>query len=265
MAPGVVEPTCDAALVEASPAPAADEFAFFRIANFSDLPAIDFCFRAHDPTGTAPFDAGPYFASRTITTGLLSPLVTFYIARQPAQYDLRFVAPGSSDCSAPLAPDALALPALAAHAFWTFAVTGSPAATDFAVTPFEDDFASDTTRVRARVVNLMAGSASLDFGFGAADSFAPLFTEIGYRQAGRAPEADSKGYRAVPEAMNGTVAVRVSGAADDLVIGHGLNLAVSEVSSFFFIGSLGAPSARIVFCNDRGAVASPFAACSAMR
>jgi hypothetical protein len=243
-------------------AAAADEFAFFRVANFSELPAIDFCFRAHDATGAAPFE-GPYFASRTIATGLFAPLVTFYIARGPAQYDLRFVAPASSDCSTAVAPDVLTLPALAPHAFWTFAVTGSPAASDFAVSPFEDDFASDPSRVHARAVNLVVGSTSIDLGFGANDSFVPLFVDVRYRGVAASGDVDARGYRAVPESTNGLATARAAASSTDVAAGHGLNLSLSEVSSFFVIGTLGA--ARIVFCNDRGAVASPFAACSAMR
>src|SRR2546421_10066777 len=162
-------------------APTSDGFAFFRVANFSDVPAIDFCVRAHDETGAAPFE-GPFFASRAITTGLLSPLVTFYIARRPQRYDLRFVAPSSADCRTAIAPDAVALPALSAQSFWTFAVTGSQSTMDFAVTSYEDDFASDPRRVRVRVINLFSGPAAIDFGIGAGGSFELLFGDVRYRQ-----------------------------------------------------------------------------------
>ena len=36
------------------------EYAFFRVANFSEHPALDFCMRPHDPTESLPFEAGEH-------------------------------------------------------------------------------------------------------------------------------------------------------------------------------------------------------------
>src|SRR5437899_2293268 len=59
--PGVVAPM-EAGCSQADGTSASDggipttEYAFFRVANFSEHPALDFCMRPHDPTESLPFE-----------------------------------------------------------------------------------------------------------------------------------------------------------------------------------------------------------------
>jgi hypothetical protein len=247
-----------------------DEFAFFRVANFSEQPALDFCIRPHDPTDSLPFetslDSGPYFASRHIETGLPYPLSSFYIARPPNRYDLRFVAPGSTDCSTKSlgVPDVLDLPSLGPGTHWSFVVTGC--SSDFAVRPYEDEIIWDGSIISLRFINVMTGASPLDFGFGAGDSFAAFFNGIGYGQCGSGPGIDALGYRHIGS-VHDAATIRASESSADLLSGQvqiDFGLA-GHSASFFAVGTLGTPRAKLIHCHDFGSIASPFAACNAVQ
>ncbi len=239
------------------------EYAAFRIANFSEIPALDFCIRSHDPTDSAPFEGRPFFARQGVDAGLMFPFVSIYLGRPPDRYDVRFVAPNSTDCSTRSlgVPDVLDLPALAAHTFWSFVVTGCT--TDFAVKPYEDEHIFDASIITTRFVNVMTASPPLDLGFGVGDSFAPLFTTVEYGKFGAGPGIDDKGFLRIGP-FDGAATIRVSGSAVDLQ-SNLVSITFGQVghsASFFAVGTFATATAKLIHCHDFGTIASPFAACS---
>jgi hypothetical protein len=115
--PAPVVPTdasavADAAVHDATTTPTKDAsppaMAYVRLAQWSlDTPPIDFCLA---PAGSRAFH-GPLlstvFQSPTDggVLGVAFQQASAYVTTPPGQFDVRFVAAGSADCAAPLAPD----------------------------------------------------------------------------------------------------------------------------------------------------------------
>lgn len=140
-----------------------------RVANFSaTAPPVDFCFAPHDTAkwqgpilaAAGPQDGGGYGDGGTPgftfsdggTTGLGFAGVTSYFYLAPGQYDARFVAAGSPECSVPVvAPDAKNLPPLLEDGLVTvalFAEVGADASTGaLTVVGFADDVSPPPTSV----------------------------------------------------------------------------------------------------------------------
>jgi Domain of unknown function (DUF4397) len=188
--------------------------ALIRVANWSpDAPAVDFCLAPHG-TGAfrGPFVAGIVGAEVEAglavdagSAGLAFPEVSSYVQVAPGQYDARIVV--GNGCTAGIAPDAVALPAVAAGASTTIALVGAESPADGPQALQIAGFLDDVTiagSLALRFINAAPMAASVDVGTGAGASFAALFAGIPFGQAssaqeapardGSAPAVDARGY-----------------------------------------------------------------------
>src|SRR5260221_4002271 len=184
--------------------------ALVRVANLtSDAPAFDVCLRVHRSDASAPFDIGPMLNGRGLRRGLSYPEVSAYVPLPPATYDVRIVAGGANDCAASLGgmPDRLDLPGLTAGSHATFVGVGSLGKELFALDVHFDDREVAVDRAKLRFVHASPAVPALDVGLGAAESFAPVFTNVAFRPAGRGDVIDANGYREVSPSSDPSLVV----------------------------------------------------------
>jgi hypothetical protein len=226
-----------------------------RVAHLSpDAPAVDFCIAAH---GTSAW-IGPVMAGAGGPLGLSYGQVTKYLDVGATRYDVRLVAPASSDCASGLVPDFTELPELSAGITATIAATGNlmhGGAAQFTLRAFIDDVAIEPGKSKLRFIHASPGTPSVDVGIGGGVLFAPVFGNIAY--------GDSE-YVTTAPATNLELSTRASGAATDVVAIKPTTLAADAVATVFAIGELGNAAAplRMLLCKDSGAPHMLFTECA---
>ncbi len=254
--------------------------ALLRVANWSaDSPAIDVCLAPH---GTGAF-RGPILGAQAASinaagvldagSGALSfPQATGYLVVDPAQYDARLVAGGSTDCSAMITQDATNLPELVGGAAGTIALVGaaSPQHGEPAleVIGFLDDLTSNLpTAFELRAINAAPDLPKVDVGTlsGGALQSALVGVPFGATSAGVLNVGRSmpngNGYVPVTPLVNAILAASASvptlldGAAHAIVAQSApVNAGVGATVTVAVVGSRGQAPAQIIECVDNGAV-----------
>jgi hypothetical protein len=242
--------------------------ALVRVANLtSDAPALDVCLRVHGADTSAPFDIGPMLRGRGLAGGLSYPEVSAYAPLPPATYDVRIVAPGANGCAASLGgmPDRLDLPAFEAGSRATLVGVGSLGKELFALDVHDDDREVNADRAKLRFVHASPAVPALDVGLGAADSFAPVFTNVAFRAVGGGDGVDANGYRDVPPFSDPSLVVRVAGRTFDTLTAPGFGVAAGNIVSLFSIGvggSGGALLKSLLVCQDGGQSSGALSSCN---
>ncbi len=197
--------------------------ALLRFANWSaDSPGIDFCVARHG-SGT---DQGPILATNAAAindagnidagSGALPvPGVSAYLLMDPAQYDARVVAAGSTDCTTAITQDATGLPVLASGGFETIALVGAAhprnGESGLQIVAFQDELTNSVQgALLIRVINAavdvpMAEVGTLD------TYFTPFLNPVAFgASSAGGPMADPNGYIAELPIVSLTIAARAS-------------------------------------------------------
>ncbi len=257
---------------------AAPTLALLRLANWSaDSPAIDFCLAPH---GTGAFQ-GPILGATAAAiddagvldagSGALSfPQASSYLVVDPAQYDARLVAAGSTDCSAMIIQDATGLPELVRGAAGTIALVGAtqPRGSEpgLQIVGFRDDLKSALpTAFLLRAINAAPDLPKVDIGTlnGGLLQKSLRGVPFGGSSAGLAnvggSSPDPDGY--VPQtpfvnailAASPSVATFLDGAAGSIIARTSpISVGVGAILTIVVVGASGQTSCQIVECVDNG-------------
>jgi hypothetical protein len=255
--------------------------ALLRFANWSaGAPAVDFCLAPH---GTGAFkipvlgtSAAAIDEAGVIDAGsgaLPFPKSTAYLLVDPAQYDARLVAGGSSDCSAKIAEDATSLPALASGAAGTIALVGATqprgGEPGLRIVGFLDDLQSNlATAFELRAINAAPDLPKVDVGTLSGGLFQSSFVGVpfgassaGIANVGRS-SPDSNGYVPVTLLVNAVLAASPSipplldGSAGSIVAQTSpINVGLGAVVTVAVVGASGQTATQIVECVDNGGTA----------
>ncbi len=251
-----------AAFVYGCAAPTSSGEARLRVAHLSpDAPAVDFCVAPH---GTSDF-TGPVLASNGVSAGLAYSNVTKYVALPPAQYDVRLVAPGSSNCATRLGglADFTNLPALPNGANVTVAAEGLAALgspTPFTLRAYVDDDEVDGSKAKLRFIHASPGTPSVDVGSGGGALFQALFTDVAYG----ASSAGTNGYVVTAPLPGVELSARAHGTLEDALSINPAVLPAGAIATAFAIGELKSTTAplRVLLCVDNGAPNGMLSQCS---
>jgi hypothetical protein len=250
--------------------------ALLRFANWSaDSPAVDFCLAPH---GTGAFQGpilGPWAAALNEAgvidagSGALSfPDATGYLVVDPAQYDVRLVVAGATDCSAMITPDATSLPALVSGAAGTIALVGAASPQhgepSLEIVGFLDDLTSNLpTAFVLRAINAAPDLPKVSVGTLSGGSFQSDLVGVpfgassaGVANVGRSLP-DPNGYVPVTPLVDGIVAASPSvptlldGSAGSIVAQTSpLTVGVGAIVTVAVVGASGQTAAQIVVCID---------------
>jgi hypothetical protein len=266
---------------EASVAVAA--VAYVRIADFSsDAPALDFCLA---PAGSGAFH-GPLLSttftvpSDSSVLGIAFEQVSSYMAAPTGPFDVRFVAAGSVDCSAPAGADYSGW-ALAANSYSTFAALGfasvMPTATNaLRVAPMADDRTVASGGAAVRFIDAYENNDRDGVIFGSL-GFGPLFQNMQFPQvsapkdtAMAALPVDSNGYMTLTSFPTDVMTVSTLDEADGglpLAEFGPVGLAAGAIVTFVFVppvpGSDASVTGQLLECVDNAGTVGPLGNCTA--
>jgi hypothetical protein len=241
-----------------------------RIAHLSpNKPPFDVCLAAR---GSGQFNGPLLKPAGVVATGLAYAQVSKYLSVAPGPYDLRVVDGGDTTCAHSLF-DATNLPALTTGGSYTIAGIGfiPPRGTDptaFTVVVYTDDSVNAVNAVLLRFIQAAPHLAAVDFGTGAGSSFAVLFANVGYPQAGTStsPASDVNGYVSLsPPSPPVTFSLRMHGSTTDaLTVTIPTAPAAGAVISVFAIGDVsGLPRPlQALVCADNAATGGPLSPCA---
>jgi hypothetical protein len=223
-----------------------------RVAHLSpDAPAVDFCLAAH---GTGAF-TGPVIAGAGGLAGISYGHLTKYLDVDPAQYDVRLVAPGGADCSMSLGglADFTNLPALPEGATATIAATGNVAhggAAPFELRAYIDDAEVDADKAKLRFIHASPGTPNVDVGIGGGVAFTPVFENIEYGGT----RVHDNGYFVTAPVDGIELSARATGTTSDVIAIKPASLPAGAIATAFAIGELGNAQTplRVLLCNDNG-------------
>lgn len=235
--------------------------AYVRLAQWSaDGPPIDYCLAPHGsgtfhgPLLSAAFGAAPDGG----TLGVPFPSASAYMQAPTGTFDVRIVAAGALDCTAPLGPDAVGADAgvlLAANSYSTVAALGFRSAQStggLRAATFADDRVPPQGDVALRLIN--AEPAVLSASVGTAND-GLVFPSVPYGSdpnAGSNPNADKNGYAPLGPLSGDTL--QVFGTDLDGAVTLAANAALSAASPAVMTWVL-LPSP--VATSDAGDAASP--------
>jgi hypothetical protein len=220
--------------------------AHVRVAHVSPgAPDVDFCVASH---GTTTYQ-GPILAGAGRATGLAYAHVSKYFDLPADRYDVRLVAPGAADCSAPLAglDDFTVLPDLDTDAYVTIAAEGTIGGDGdaaFTLRAYVDDLTVEAGSAKLKLVHASPGTPAVDVGTGGGVLFAPVFTNVEFGAA--STEATT------PPLSNVLVSARAHGASDDVLAIAGASLPDGTITTAFAIGELTSTDTplRVMLCLD---------------
>ena len=224
--------------------------AYVRVAHLSDdAPAVDFCVAPHGTTSWT----GPILASNGHLTGLVYGKVTKYFPLAAAQYDVRLVPPGMTDCKTSLGglPDFTDLPELPDGTYATIAAEGLVAfgsPTPFALHPYIDDADVEAGKLKLRFIHASPGTPPVDVGLGGGALFTAVFTDIAYGNAA----ASNSGYVETDAITDAEISARAHGSASDALSIKPASLPAGQIATAFAIGELTSQDAplRVLLCTD---------------
>jgi len=233
-----------------------------RVAHLSpDAPAVDFCVAQH---GSGKF-IGPILSTNGFAAGIAYSNVTKYFELEPAQYDVRLVAPAQADCTAPLGglADFTSLPEIAAGASATIAAEGLAAigsTTPFTLRAYVDDSTVDAGKAKLRFVHASPGTPDVDIGTSGGALFQPLFTDIAYGDIASAND----GYIETDPLSGIEISARAHGTITDALSITPAVLPAGAIATAFAIGEIGDASAplRVLLCDDNAAPTGLLSQCS---
>ena len=225
-----------------------------RVAHLSPgAPAVDFCIAVH---GTTAF-TGPLMAANGVPAGLSYANVTKYLVVSAAQFDVRIVAPGSTNCATSFGglPDVTNLPALPAGSSATIAAEGELNPGDgggqpFGLKAYIDDATVTAGKAKLRFVHASSGTPAVDVGLGGGVLFTPVFTNVAFGNTAAA----TNGYVETDPIANAEISTRANGTTTDVLAVKGANLAAGTIASAFAIGKIGNTTSplRVLLCADNG-------------
>lgn len=247
------------------PPPPAAATARLRVAHLSpDAPAVDVCLSVRG-SGTW---SGPVLGGLGVAAGLPSGSVTKYLDVNAATYDVRIVAPGSSDCKKALGglPDITSLPAIPAGVTVTLAAQGelAPAsALAFGLKAYLDDTTVRSGKAKLRFVHASPGTPAVDVGLAGGVLFSPVFANVPFG-SGQATGTNANGYLETAPLAGIEISARAHGTdADVLALKHA-SLPAGAIATAFAIGKIGAAATplKVLLCVDNAAPDGNLAACS---
>ena len=225
----------------AAPAPAQ-----LRVAHLApDAPAVDVCIA---DKGSTHF-RGPILAKRSVAIGLKYPQVSTYLPLSAGAYDVRIVAPGSTDCLTSLAglPDVTDLPTLGDGVSVTVAATGllvPGVHNPFKVRAYVDELTGPTHKANLRFIHASPDAPNVDLGLGTGASYVPLFLDVAFGEASAYLARD-------PITAHSSLTVRLTGTPHDVLTVTGLTVAATRSATVFAIGTVsGAAPLKALFCRD---------------
>jgi len=235
--------------------PMSGPMARVRVAHLSpDAPAVDFCISA-DGSGEW---AGPVMGANGGPLGLSYTQVTKYLDVGATKYNVRLVAPASSDCSSGLVPDFTNLPALPEGVTATIAATGNlmhGGAAQFTLRAYIDDPTIVAGKARLRFIHASPGTPNVDVGVGGGVLFTPVFNGIGY---------GTDSYITSDPMTNLEISARATGTTADVLAIKPATLAADSSATAFAIGEIGNAAAplKVLLCKDSGPPHMLFTECN---
>lgn len=233
-----------------------------RVAHLSpDAPAVDFCLALH---GSSTFQ-GPVLKGAGVAAGLSFASVTKYLAVPAAQYDVRLVAPGATDCTKSLAglPDFTNLPALSSGASATIAAEGEVASggVPFGLKAYVDDGSVSSGKAKLRFVHASPATPAVDVGVGGGVLFTPVFSNVAFGAAGM---GDANGYAEVDPLAGVELSARAHGSTSDAIAIKPATLPAGAIATAFAVGKIGDTKAplKVLLCVDNAPPSGAQSACS---
>ena len=186
------------------------------------------------------------------------PAASPYVLVPQGAYDVRLVAAGAADCSAPTG-SATDIPALSAANPVTLAVFGTPNAstpdTALRIEGFVDDISATGSSAHVRLIDGSTRLANVELG-ALTPTFTPILSGVrfGASSAGNTM-ADANGYATIDPIAGETVVVREiggGGAASSMATATGVNLGGGSIVTFVVIDDTvtAGGGGRIVECLD---------------
>jgi Domain of unknown function (DUF4397) len=190
--------------------------------------------------------------------GIAFAQVGKYVAMATASNDIRVVAPGSTDCSNPVATG-IGLPALSANQHITYALIGyiTPTGQDPAASlvAFVDETTAAAGQAALRFVNASPAAAAVDFGIDQGGNFAPIAQDVLFGSAASTLVdggiADTNGYLLSAPLVMATLDARPLGDMMSLVSAANVSLSGGTVNSIFAInGGTNNAAVQLLVCQD---------------
>jgi hypothetical protein len=236
--------------------------AHVRVAHLSpDAPNVDFCLAAH---GSNAFTK-PTLASNGHLTGLPYGHATKYFDVPAAQYDVRLVPPGGSDCAHSLGglPDFAMLPQLADGVTATIAAEGLVAfgaTTPLDLRAYVDDTDVPAGQTKLRFVHASPNAPAVDIGIGGGALFTSVFSDISYGQAASV----ANGYVTTAPIDGAEISARAHGSLDDALSIKPAALPAGALATAFAIGLVGDATTplRVLLCIDNAAPTGLLSSCA---
>ncbi|MFO0580466.1 MAG: DUF4397 domain-containing protein [Polyangia bacterium] len=247
------------------PTPPAAGMARVRVAHLSpDAPAVDVCLSVRG-SGTW---SGPVLGGLGVAAGLPYGSVTKYLDVKAATYDVRIVAPGSSDCKKSLGglADITSLPAIPEGASVTLAAQGELAPTGpnaFGIKPYIDDTTVASGKAKLRFVHASPGTPAVDVGLLGGVLFSSVFGNVPFG-SGKAAGTNTNGYLETAPLTGVEISARASGTDKDVLAIKSASLPAGAVATAFAIGKIGAAATplRVLLCVDNAQPAGNLSSCS---
>jgi hypothetical protein len=233
-----------------------------RVAHLSpDVPAIDFCLADH---GTSNF-GNPVLGGAGYAAGLSYGQVTEYLPLPAAQYDVRLVVAGATDCATPLGglADFTSLPELSAGATITIAAEGLAeigTSTPLTLQAYVDDSTVDAGSAKLRFIHASPGTPAVDVGTQGGALFQPLFTDVAYG----ATAGSANGYLETTPIPSVEISVRAHGALTDALSIDPAVVPAGAIVTAFAIGEIGNTTTPLhaLVCVDNAPPTGMLAQCS---
>lgn len=220
-----------------------------RVAHLSpDAPAVDFCLAV---AGSGKF-SGPVLAGAGGLAGISYGKLTRYLDVPAAAYDVRLVAPASSDCSKSLGnlPDITDLPTLSAGTSATIAATGKLAhgGAPFTLRAYIDDAAPLADKAKLRFIHASPGTPNVDVGLGGGVAFSAVFADVAYGSF----QPHELGYVTTAPLTAVELSARATGTTADVLSIKPASLPAGAIATAFAIGELGSAATplQVLLCND---------------
>jgi hypothetical protein len=228
-----------------------------------DAPAVDFCIKG----ASASSFTGPVLNGLLkIPAGLAYPQVTEYLPLPEDTYTVRLVAPGQTSCDTALGglPDVTGL-AVSANQSYSVAAIGElqPAsgAKAFAVKAFQDDSSVTSGMTKLRFIHASPDTPNVDVGLGSGATFAPVFVDVAFGDAG---SVAGKSYLEDPPVSKATISARAHGSTTDALVLNNVDVPAGAIVTAFAVGNLGGTPKplKVLVCVDNAPAANHLAACT---
>jgi hypothetical protein len=198
--------------------------------------------------------------------GLAYAEVTRYVSLPAGTYTVRFVTPGAANCDTPLpgVEDKVGIQ-LESDKRYTVMAAGEIApmggAEELQLIAIEDDGEATSGKAGVRAIHASSDAPAVDVGLGAGNMFDPLFEGVAFGKAGM---SNGSAYRQIDPVSAGSISVRESGGANDVLTVNDLDFEGSTLSTVFVIGNVDANPAPLglLVCGDNAAPEDSLSACT---